>query len=1071
MAAIHTLTTMNLRHTLLGAIITFPAGLSAQLLVDFNSNQSAGGTPVGGDPADSTNAIHQETGYECYHAGHETAADFVTATYNPTFSNTGVATVMMTPSWPNTTDDNVKQSIGRSQGQADSWIGNKQNLLRDWIGCDGRPGSGGNGIWDGITGTPTYLELKFEGLPPANYEMTSFHHDVENMNSTFTIEVSTDGGATFGLPITGRETNSLAGGNPAENEVLSGTAPNVGGGEPADLTSTQVFSFTAGAQDVVLRFTPLPQGDPLPVHQTFFALNGFHLVQTLSLDDTDGDDLPDAWEDENFGNGDGTATPAELALQGGSDNPDGDNLDNEAEFLNGTDPNDEDSDNDNLLDHEELANLTDPNDPDSDGDSLLDGDEVKDHMTDPGERDSDGDFFFDQTEVATTPNGPGTANDPNAFPISSAGLLVDFSSTQLNGQSGVFHDQDRQTFIADHETDLSVDRSETYSVPSLGGANITLTVDFPDTATNTVKQLIGRASAAEYDGDDADLARDWIGVDTRNLQGGNGPDNPTSIRFTLEDVPAGTYLYSSFHHDIAGQQGDFDVRLTDANNADIAYDSRTMTASTIGMNPGAGQTLHALPSTVRAVVTSNGTDPIVVTYQAYETDSVFTSFLGINGFDLVPTVDTDGDGLTDDYEIENGLDHTVADSGDDEDMDDLSNLEEFLIGTEPDEEDTDGDGANDGAEIDAGSNPFVQDSDGDGLLDGEELTIGSDPTSTDSDGDGFLDGTDPDPTDSSVPDSISRLVAYWPLDQSPDDLITPDLGPNGYDLSLTGMTSDNFVNDEGRQAAQFDNAGQTLLSRIHSPGDDLPITQHEAYTISMWVKVDGIGQNDLRIFSEGSTTNTTPLYNLGTRNNGADGVLDSYIRPAGGPAHEFTDGMPLDGVWRHIAVTGNDHTDTLQVYIDGALDPSNITFRSLIGTGINTTSIGGILRADPSHWVTGLIDDVSVWSKILSPLEIFDLASGISPLALGTGFSFQITEITLDPATNDMSVTWNSLPGRTYGLYFSEILSDLENGGDIDDSITDNGFSDKNPAEGVITLTFKNPVPAASKVFFNVREQ
>lgn len=1059
---------MKINRNLVGVLFTLPVGLSAQLLVDFNTNQSGGGTPVAGNPADPTNAAHQEAGYECYHASHETIADFIAATYNPTFSVSGAATVVMTPSWPNTTANTVQQSIGRSQGQADTWIGNNVNLLRDWIGCDGRTGTGGNGAWDGTTGTPTYLELTFEGLPAANYEMTTFHHDVENMNSDFTIEVSVDGGATFGAPINGRITNSLAGGNPAENEILSGTTPNEAGGDPADLTSTQVFTFAAGAQDVVLRFTPLPPTG-LAVHRTFFALNGFQLDQTFSLDDMDGDNLPDAWEDENFGNGDGTATPAELALQSGSADADSDMLDNEAEFLNDTDPNDEDSDNDLLLDGAEITNNTDPNDPDSDGDSLLDGAEVNTHLTNPKERDSDGDFFFDQNEV--DPGGPGTATDVNSFPISASGLLVDFSSTPLNGQVGVFHDQTRQAFVADHEVDLSVDRSEIFNVPAFGDADVTLTVDFPDTTLNTVKQLIGRGSAAGYDGTDADVARDWIGVDARAAQGGNGTTTPTSIRFTLDGVPAGTYLYSSFHHDVTNQSGDFDVRLTDANNADVAYDSRTMTASNAGMNPGAGQTLHVLPSTFNAVITSNGTDPIMFTYQGVEGNTVETSLVGINGFDLITAADTDGDGLTDEYEIANGLDQTVADSGDDEDMDDLTNLEEFQLGTEPDEADTDSDGANDGAEIAAGSNPFVQDSDGDGLLDGGELTIGADPNNPDTDGDGYSDGTDPDPTDSSSPQTSSSLVAFWPLDGTPDDFVTPDLGPNGYDLNLNNMSSSNFILDEGRQVAQFDSGAQTMLNRIHNAEEDLPITQHEGYTISMWVKVNGAGQNDLRIFSEGSTTSNTPLYNIGTRNDGADGVIDFYIRPEVDPGHEYTDGMPLDGVWRHLAVTGNDATDTLQVYIDGVLDPADINFRSLIGTSIDTTSIGAISRAAASNWVSGLVDDVSLWSKVLSPEEIADLSSGTSPLALGSALDFQVTDITYNRSNNEISITWNSLPGKTYGLYFDEDLSNLENGVEIDDGIMDNSFADRDPAEGVITYVFQNPTPGSSRLFFNVREQ
>ena len=221
----NTLNTMTISRTLLGVLITLPAGLSAQLLVDFNTNQNGGGDPVVNDPADSANAIHHEVGYECYHARHETTADFTTATYNPTFGLTGPATIMMTPSWPNSATNTVQQSIGRTEGQADTWLGNNQNLLRDWIGCDARTSQSGNGAWDGSTGTPTYFELKFEGLPLANYEMTSFHHDVENMNSNFTIEVSTDGGTTFETPINGRLTNSLSGGRPQKTKSLPALLP------------------------------------------------------------------------------------------------------------------------------------------------------------------------------------------------------------------------------------------------------------------------------------------------------------------------------------------------------------------------------------------------------------------------------------------------------------------------------------------------------------------------------------------------------------------------------------------------------------------------------------------------------------------------------------------------------------------------------------------------------------------------------------------------------------------------------------------------------------------------------
>ena len=243
----------------LALALSLAAPASAQLMVDFNSNQSGGGAPVAGNPTDPANAAHQEPGWECYHAGHEVAGDFVTATYNATFASGG-ATVELTPSWPNTTDNRVQQSIGRSQGQSDTWLGENGNMLRDWIGADARTGNGGNDFWDRIGGTPTYFELNFSGLPASNYALTTFHHDVENMCSEFQIEVSVDGGATFSVPVDGRMTNSLAGGNPAENEVLSGIDPNNPGGDPLDLTSTQVTEFIATGADVVVRFAPFQPG-------------------------------------------------------------------------------------------------------------------------------------------------------------------------------------------------------------------------------------------------------------------------------------------------------------------------------------------------------------------------------------------------------------------------------------------------------------------------------------------------------------------------------------------------------------------------------------------------------------------------------------------------------------------------------------------------------------------------------------------------------------------------------------------------------------------------------------------
>jgi hypothetical protein len=126
---------------------------------------------------------------------------------------------------------------------------------------------------------------------------------------------------------------------------------------------------------------------------------------------------------------------------------------------------------------------------------------------------------------------------------------------------------------------------------------------------------------------------------------------------------------------------------------------------------------------------------------------------------LNPT-DTDGDGMLDTYETENGLNLAVNDAALDKDGDGLTNLAEFQKGTRADKVDTDGDGLSDAVETNTGTyvgttntgtNPLIRDTDADGLSDGVETNTGvfvsaansgTNPFAKDTDGDGLSDGTE-----------------------------------------------------------------------------------------------------------------------------------------------------------------------------------------------------------------------------------------------------------------------------------------------------------------------------------------
>ena len=165
-------------------------------------------------------------------------------------------------------------------------------------------------------------------------------------------------------------------------------------------------------------------------------------------------------------------------------------------------------------------------------------------------------------------------------------------------------------------------------------------------------------------------------------------------------------------------------------------------------------------------------------------------------------IDSDNDGMEDNWETANGLIVGVDDSALDPDSDTLTNLQEYNLGTDPQDDDTDDDGLKDGVETDTGTyvspsntgtDPLKADTDGDHYSDGLEVDEGSDPT-------------DPNSLPPSAPIFVSVAVDLSNI--SPASAVVP--GANLSDDNLWG------------QRDGFGETGATILEGWND-GEDVPV--------------------------------------------------------------------------------------------------------------------------------------------------------------------------------------------------------------------------------------------------------
>ncbi|MBN2505906.1 MAG: hypothetical protein JXQ71_04355 [Verrucomicrobia bacterium] len=299
-------------------------------------------------------------------------------------------------------------------------------------------------------------------------------------------------------------------------------------------------------------------------------------------------------------------------------------------------------------------------------------------------------------------------------------------------------------------------------------------------------------------------------------------------------------------------------------------------------------------------------------------------------------------------------------------------------------------------------------------------------------------------------DSLTTgLIAHWPLDALAET--TPDLTPFAQDLTTTNLEPANLVGGMFGSAFEFNGTNALAWRQDTEPGG-LPAVAYPAYTVALWVKGVGVGQSDRRVFAESANTNNTPLLTVGTAVHGTNGTVDIYIRNNNNtaPVNHLLSGLEaFDGAWHHIAWVDNNGYG--RIYVDGIPDTNEVVYPRGVLTP-NVVTVGGLVRAEPSHWFTGSLDDVAVWSRSLSQAEIQQVMQhGLAP---------KVEILTIQLGAGELILTFDTTqPAATHQIVARADLADPWT------EVAEAQFE----SQGGSRMTAAFPTPPARQMFYGVR--
>ena len=232
------------------------------------------------------------------------------------------------------------------------------------------------------------------------------------------------------------------------------------------------------------------------------------------------------------------------------------------------------------------------------------------------------------------------------------------------------------------------------------------------------------------------------------------------------------------------------------------------------------------------------------------------------------------------------------------------------------------------------------------------------------------------------------LVAYWGFDGDLSDSV------GGFDGTAQGAVGFEAGQAGFGQAISLD--GSSFVEIPDSSGLEFP---GGSMSISGWFTVGAFDKNWQALIAKGEGTN----YRVARRSG------ENSIAYAGGVGEGANDAPDVnDGGWHHFVAVSDASAAEFgtALYVDGVRYEDNAT-APVLDSDTTNLYIGENPEALNRQWI-GLIDDISIWNRVITADEVSTLYAGGTGVALSTavgGGGPEITGVTL--SGTDLVFEWS----------------------------------------------------------------